>query len=188
MALRAYAEYHLDQVWFIPAGHSPNKNEEQMTDAGMRLEMCQLAVHPYEFFKVCGIEVAAQETSYTYRTLQKLTLQYPQDEFYFIMGADSLDYFDKWYHPEIIASLAHILVVNRDEFSENDLNQKAEEIQKLFTADIQIVHCKKYMISSHEIRDSIKNHKNVNQYLAEEVVHYINEHHLYQSNGEIAWN
>lgn len=188
MAFKAYEEYHLDQVWFIPAGHSPNKNEERMTDAGKRLEMCRLATDSYEFFKACNIEVVSQETSYTYRTLQKLTMQYPHDEFYFIMGADSLDYFDKWYHPEIIASLAHILVVNRDEFSEADLNRKIEEIQALFEADIQIVHCEKYTISSHEIRDCIKNRENVNQYLSEDVVCYINEHHLYQCNGEIEWN
>lgn len=180
MALKSYEEYHLDEIWFIPAGHSPNKNEEQMTDPNIRVEMCHLATDSYAFFKVCDIEVISDEKSYTYRTLEKLSKLYPQHEFYFIMGADSLDYFEKWVHPEIIASLARILVVNRDEFSETDLNRKIEEIQKLFFANIQIVHCDKYMISSHEIRNFIKNHEDVKHFLPEDVFHYINEHHLYQ--------
>ncbi len=27
----AYRDFDLDEVWFIPAGHSPNKDENQMT-------------------------------------------------------------------------------------------------------------------------------------------------------------
>ena len=32
MALAACKEFALDQVWLIPAGHSPNKEEKAMTD------------------------------------------------------------------------------------------------------------------------------------------------------------
>ena len=40
MAKCAYESYALDQVWLIPAGHSPNKDEHGMTDAKDRFQMC----------------------------------------------------------------------------------------------------------------------------------------------------
>ena len=36
IARSAYREFALDEVWFIPAGHSPNKEEAEMTRAGAR--------------------------------------------------------------------------------------------------------------------------------------------------------
>lgn len=40
MAKCAYESYAPDQVWLIPAGHSPNKDEHGMTDAKDRFQMC----------------------------------------------------------------------------------------------------------------------------------------------------
>ena len=45
MALAACKEFALDQVWLIPAGHSPNKEEKAMTDAEHRYRMCEIAPH-----------------------------------------------------------------------------------------------------------------------------------------------
>ena len=50
MASCAHEAFALDQIWLIPAGHSPNKNEKNMTSAEDRLRMCssrkiQLALH-----------------------------------------------------------------------------------------------------------------------------------------------
>ena len=44
IATSAYKEFDLDEVWFVPAGHSPNKNENQMTPADLRAEMVSLAI------------------------------------------------------------------------------------------------------------------------------------------------
>ena len=43
MAVKAHEEYELDEVWLIPTGHSPNKDEGKMTKAKDRLAMCRLA-------------------------------------------------------------------------------------------------------------------------------------------------
>ena len=50
MAKCAYESYALDQVWLIPAGHSPNKDEHGMTDAKDRFQMCKLAAQPYPWY------------------------------------------------------------------------------------------------------------------------------------------
>ena len=52
IARAAYTDFDLDEVWFIPAGHSPNKNESGMTLPEYRAEMVALAVKPYPYFKM----------------------------------------------------------------------------------------------------------------------------------------
>ncbi len=180
MAQQVLKEYELDKIILIPAGHSPNKSEKEMTPAGRRLKMVQIAVESKKYLTVSSMEVDSTERSYTYRTMQKLSEIYPNDDLYFIMGADSLDYFDQWYHPEIICQLATILVVNRDDFSVEDLSNKIKQIQCLFPADIRIVHCEKYDISSHELRDMMKNGENVSDYIPRDVLSYIQEKNLYR--------
>ena len=155
MALKAYEQYHLDEVWLIPNGNAPHKDTKKMADAKDRLTMCELVAKEYTFLKACDIEIISKEYSYTYITVTKLQEQYPDYEFYFIMGADSLDYFDRWRKPEIIASICKILVINRDEFSEKDMAEKIERINMIFPADIRIVHCPKIDVSSTELRQKL---------------------------------
>jgi nicotinate-nucleotide adenylyltransferase len=180
MARQARIEYALDEVWLMPAGHSPNKNESRMTSAFHRKNMCLLAEKTDENIRTCSLETDSGETSYTYRTMQKLTERYPQHTFFFIMGADSLAYFESWMHPEIISSLATILVVNRDEYLPEELQKMATLVKERFPADIQFVHCEKYVISSGEIRERIKANLDVSAYLPDGVWEYIAEHGLYR--------
>ena len=91
MALAACDKFALDQLWLIPAGHSPNKDEKSMTDANHRYHMCELAAKVDHRLRVSRVEIDSEERSYTYRTLQKITEEHPENRFYFIMGGDSLD-------------------------------------------------------------------------------------------------
>lgn len=174
MAQSAYEQFHLDKVWLLPNGHAPHKDELRMAEAKHRMAMCELAVQKYAFMETCDIEITSEECSYTYITMQKLNRRYLECDFHFIMGADSLNYFDKWKKPEVIASLCKILVVNRGEFKTEDLNAKIVRIQNLFPADIRVVHCPKIEVSSTEIRHGKKLDK-----IPPEVRAYIIENHLY---------
>ena len=101
MAQKAMEEYSLDRILLVPSGHSPNKTENAMTAFSHRYNMCKLASEAVPGIEVSDIEIKDESTSYTYVTLQKLKALYPEDELYFIMGGDSLDYFESWMKPEI---------------------------------------------------------------------------------------
>ena len=174
MALKSYEQYALDEVWLIPNGNAPHKDSDKMADAADRLAMCELVAAEYPFLKTCDIEIISEEYSYTYITVTKLQKMYPEHEFFFIMGADSLDYFDKWRKPEIIASVCKILVINRDEFSEEDMAEKIRRINSIFPADIRIVHCPKVDVSSTELRENLDKAD-----VLSTVYDYICEHDLY---------
>ena len=174
MAIKSYEQYALDEVWLIPNGNAPHKDSDKMADAKDRLAMCELVAEEYPFIKTCDIEIVSKEYSYTYITVTKLKEMFPEHDFYFIMGADSLDYFDKWRKPEVIASVCKILVINRDEFSESDLKIKIKRINDIFPADISIVHCPKVDISSTQLRQKLDKSE-----ILPTIYNYICEHDLY---------
>lgn len=179
IAQNAYQEYQLDEVWFIPAGHSPNKDEREMTPAEVRAEMVSLALEAYPHFKLSRIELDAQETSYTYLTLTKLKEQYPDKEFYFIMGADSLDYFEQWRYPDIICQKAVVLAAVRDDMDLFRVEEKIAYIKTLFPAQIFPIRGGRTDISSTEIRRQVQAGADRPSLLPESVWKYIQRLGLY---------
>lgn len=180
IAESAYKDFNLDEIWLIPAGHSPNKNEEKMTNAVIRAEMTALAVKNIPHFKLSTYEIDKEGTSYTYLTLSDFKEQYPDTCFYFIMGADSLDYFETWKHPEIICLKAIILVAVRDDMDLDDIHKKIEFIKMQFHAEIYPLSCPKIDISSSEIRTKLQMGKGIYDIVPRAVADYIIKHELYK--------
>ena len=180
IAESAYRDFHLDEVWLIPAGHSPNKDEDKMTSAAVRAEMTALAAQDIPYFKLSTYEIDKEGTSFTYLTLSDFKEQYPDTNFFFIMGADSLDYFDAWRHPEIICQKAVILVAVRDDMDLDDINEKIGHIKEQFHAEIYPLSCAKIDISSSEIRANLQDGKEIYHMVPQAVADYIAEHELYK--------
>ena len=101
LAETAYRQFDLDQVWFLPNGNPPHKKEENIgTDARHRSRMVALAIQGRDYCRLEEYEVRRREVSCSYQTLEHFRKQYPEDEFYFIIGADSLFAIETWVHPE----------------------------------------------------------------------------------------
>ena len=156
MAQKAMEEYSLDRVLLVPSGHSPNKTENAMTTFSHRYNMCKLASEAVPGIEVSDIEIKDESTSYTYVTLQKLKELYPEDELYFIMGGDSLDYFETWMRPDVIARTAIILVMVRENFPKQQMEEKIAHIKKQFWADIRLLKCDRMDVSSTQVRKLLR--------------------------------
>ena len=179
MAQKAMEEYSLDRILLVPSGHSPNKTENAMTAFSHRYNMCKLASEAVPGIEVSDIEIKDESTSYTYVTLQKLKALYPEDELYFIMGGDSLDYFESWMKPEIIAQTAIIL----------QMEEKIANIKNLFPADIRLLKCDRMDVSSTQVRkllraksqaDGYRSPKGAEMFLDAAVMSYIQANNLYR--------
>lgn len=184
IAEHARVEFDLEEVWFVPAGHSPNKQEDEMTPAEVRTGMVAAAIADNPYFKLSRIEVDAAETSYTYLTLQKLTEQYPDTRFYFIMGADSLDYFEKWCHPEIICKKAVILTAVRDDMDISQIEQKISALKTFFEAEIYPIRGGRTDISSTALRRQLSRCAKKPALLSKNVWNYIRQNELYGCKAE----
>ena len=102
----AYEQFHLDEVWFLPNGNPPHKEVEDTEEAlAHRVEMVRLAVRENPHFQLSLHEAKKDCHSYTYKTLQEFHALYPENEYFFILGADSLFSIEQWkYFKEIFPS------------------------------------------------------------------------------------
>ncbi len=180
IAQNAVTQYHLDQILFIPTGHSPHKDDKEIEQSAHRLEMIRLSIKNNPDFYFSAMEINAAHTSYTYLTLQELHRTYPDWELYFIMGADSLDYLDKWMEPAEICRLATLLVAIRDDLDMNRIKDKAAELKRLYEADIRPIITPNVSVSSHNIRERVAKGEPIRYLVTPEVEEYIAHQCLYQ--------
>ncbi len=179
IAENAREQYSLDQVMFVPTGHSPLSHKQRITDASLRCEMVSLAIADNPWFILNEIEIHSPETSYTFHTIKKLKENLKNAELFFILGADSLFDFESWRNPELILEHCSILAAYRkhqrqEEFFEHIayLNQKYPK--KFYPLDTPCLE-----VSSQEIRRRIEAGQTIRYLVPNEVETYIHTNRLY---------
>lgn len=205
IAEAAYAQYKLDEIWFMPNHIPAYKSEDNIVSGEERLAMIELAVKDVPYFKTSDFELQREGKTYTAETLELLNKKYPENTFYFIMGADSLFYFDQWKNAEKIPEYATLLVAPRDGKSVSELERRINELNNLYQKNcFHLFKCKEIPCSSSDIRkifsqnilDNQKSCQNtfnnerkeiswVKQYLPVLVYEYIINKHLYKTDGEL---
>ena len=97
---KAYEQFQLDKVLFMPSGNPPHKKNRQgrATDE-QRVEMVRRAISDNPHFELSLAEMHENGYTYTYHTLETLKTENPDTDYYFIIGADSLYNFDTWREP-----------------------------------------------------------------------------------------
>jgi nicotinate-nucleotide adenylyltransferase len=109
----------LDQLWFVVAGAPPHKPGDR-TAVTHRLEMVRIAIAGHASFAVSEIETLRPGPHYSVETLETVRRDQPEDDLFFLIGADSLAELPSWREPGRIAQLATIVVVNRPGLEEID--------------------------------------------------------------------
>lgn len=161
----------VDEVWFIVSPCNPLKNQIDLIDEYIRLEMLILAVKNYPNFKVSDIEFTMPIPSYSIDTLHKLSEQYPEHQFSLIIGSDNALVFDQWKDYERLLSEYSVWVYPRKGY---DFSEVAERYPQMKLLDTPF-----YDISSTEIRQRIATKKDVSQWLHPDVHKFILENSLY---------
>jgi nicotinate-nucleotide adenylyltransferase len=107
----------LDEIWFMPNHIPPHKQNKSVTPTPIRVEMIKAAVATNRCFRVETIELQREGPSYTYDTMLLLTKKYPETRFYFIIGADMVEYLPKWHNIEKLLELVTFVGVKRPGYS-----------------------------------------------------------------------
>ena len=178
---QAYEEYELDEIWFMPSGIPPHKRDHTITDEQDRCAMVTLAIEAVPYFKLSDFEVKRAGNTYTAETLRLLAEEYPDHQFYFIIGADSLFQIERWYHPELVMSQTTLMVAGRD-YPEApcSMDEQIAYLQKKYDARILKLHCEEMDVASAELRKAIAEHQPIRQYVPAAVADYIIAHDLYR--------
>ncbi len=158
----------LDEVWFCPAWMNPHKLVGQASSTIDRLEMVRLAIEAIPQFKVIDNEVRRGGISYTVDTLRELKAEHPENQFFLILGADSVDLFFKWKEPEEILSLCEVLVGSRTK------PEISQEILKENYVPTRLLD-----ISATDIRSRVNKYLYISHLVPGKVVDYIYSNRLY---------
>ena len=165
----------------MPSGTPPHKKDHEVTKVEDRCKMVRLAIESFPYFRLSRFELQRPGNTYTAETLRLLKEMYPQNRFFFIIGADSLFQIETWYHPREVMSQTTLLVAGREyPQAPRTLEEQAAYLKERYPADIRLLHGEKIDISSSELRDMIALKKHVYPYLPSAVEDYIRQHALYQ--------
>ena len=181
LALAAIRQFRFDKIWFMPSGLPAHKANTELISAEHRIRMVQLAIQDIPEFEVSSFETDRKGFTYTADTLVALKELYPEDEFFFIIGGDSLMKFHHWVKPEVISKHATLLAAGRSGYSKEELQRQANFLREQFGTVISFLDLPEIPISSNEIRTCCKQKKlsEVTQYLPQSVLQYIEEQKLY---------
>jgi nicotinate-nucleotide adenylyltransferase len=107
----------LDEVWLMVSPQNPLKrNDSDLLDDGLRLEMAQKALEGIDGVVACDYEFHLPKPSYTWNTLQNLAKDYPDCTFTLLIGGDNWAHFQRWRHWKDILWHHDIIVYPRDQY------------------------------------------------------------------------
>ena len=161
----------LDELWFVVSPQNPLKKKEDLLDDDERLKMVQLAIGDDPRIRVSDIEMHLPTPSYTINTLTALSEQYPDSEFVFICGMDSLQNLKNWREYQRILDNYELLVFPREGYDGGDL---------INYPSVTVLKTPILEISSTFIRQCVKEGRDVRHFMPEKAFAYMKENRFYE--------
>jgi nicotinate-nucleotide adenylyltransferase len=182
LAEQAREQAELDAVWFIPAPRPPHKDKRPVTRFEQRVEMLQLAVAGNPAFRVDELEKERAGPSYTVDTLAELRRRHPDEDFFLLVGSDTLDELHLWYEPIRLVEQAGLIVMARIGYT---IPGAAEVARRLGLPPesplrLRVVDAPQIEISSHDLRRRAAAGRSLRYFLPRAVECYILDKDLYR--------
>jgi len=172
----------LDEVWFVPALHPPQKDVHAITRFEQRVEMLALALAGNPAFRIDELEKERSGPSYTVDTLAELHRRHPGHEFLLLVGSDTLSDLPHWHEPGRVLELAGLLVMARPD---NPVLSADELRARLHLPDsvpvrLEVVQTPAIDISSRDLRRRAAAGRTLRYFLPRAVECYIHDKGLYR--------
>ena len=164
---------NMDKIIIIPVG-IPSHRENNLEQSDTRLKICKEIFKGNKKIEVSDIEIKGEGKSYTYDTLLKLMDLYGENnEFFEIIGEDSLKSLKTWKNYEELLKICKFIVFRR----KDDKNIQIDK-EFLNNKNIIILENEYYDISSTEIRNMVKNNENISAFVNKKVKKLIEKEYL----------
>lgn len=164
---------NMDKIIIIPVG-IPSHRENNLEQSDTRLKICKEIFKGNKKIEVSNIEIKSEGKSYTYDTLLKLIDLYGENnEFFEIIGEDSLKSLKTWKNYEELLKICKFIVFRR----KDDKNIQIDE-EFLNNKNIIILENEYYNISSTEIRNMVKNNEDISAFVNKKVKKLIEKEYL----------
>lgn len=169
----AYEVLDLDKLLLVPAAIPPHKQDHDLPDPQVRLEMTKAAVADNPRFDVCGIELERSGPSYTIDTVLELRRLYPEAQFVLIIGLDNLEILHSWYRSAELVELVEVAVMVRPGYSTADVSEAM--LERVSFVELPLLE-----ISGTKIRQRLHEGKSIQYWVPEAVRAYIKVNHVYE--------
>lgn len=113
MAEQVGHQLELDEVWFMPTAKPPHAPGKKTIASQHRVQMVQKAIAGNPLFKLQPYEVNKGGKNYTIDTMRHFIEEYPETDFYFIIGSDSAHDLDTWQEIDLLTHLVQFVGVRR---------------------------------------------------------------------------
>ncbi|GAC57221.1 nicotinate-nucleotide adenylyltransferase [Gordonia hirsuta DSM 44140 = NBRC 16056] len=177
--------FGLDEVIFVPTGRPWQKEESQqghraaVTSAEHRYLMAVIATASNPRFTVSRVDVDREGVTYTVDTLRDLRKVYPDDELFFITGADALENILTWHNWKESFELANFIGVSRPGYA-LDATHLAEHLKTKPDHALQMMEIPALAISSTDCRERASSDRPIWYLVPDGVVQYVSKHGLYR--------
>ncbi|MGH3686999.1 MAG: nicotinate-nucleotide adenylyltransferase [Pseudonocardiaceae bacterium] len=172
-ASEVQARFELDEVVFVPTGIPWQKEGRAVSPAEDRYLMTVIATASNPRFSTSRVDIDRQTPTFTVDTLTDLRTQFPDQEMFFITGADALAQILSWKRVEELFDLAHLVGVTRPGFHLDG--------QHLPDRAVSLVEVPAMAISSTECRQRVAVGLPVWYLVPDGVVQYISKRGLYHA-------
>ena len=168
--------FGLDEVVFVPTGVPWQKGDREVSAVEDRYLMTVIATASNPRFTVSRVDIDRHGPTYTVDTLTELAAQFPDDELFFITGADALAQILSWQRVEELFALAHLVGVTRPGFQLDD--------EHLPDGAVSLVEVPAMAISSSDCRRRVREGMPVWYLVPDGVVQYISKRGLYRADQD----
>lgn len=182
VAEQVMSELDLARVVFVPGGIPPHKEASSVrASAADRLAMVEAAVAGNGRFVVDRVEVDAGRPMHSVETVSILKERSPEDDWYFITGADEVSNLLAWKEPDRLLEQVVMVAATRPGYDLSRLDHLEAALRNFDR--IFPVECTRVDISATGIRRRMLRRKSI-RYLVPEGVHEIIEkRRLYVGDG-----
>lgn len=170
------SRFSLDEVVFVPTGQPWQKHVGDVSAAEHRYLMTVIATASNPRFTVSRVDLDRAGPTYTVDTLTDLKADYPDDELYFITGADALSAIMGWKDADKLFGLARLIGVTRPGYQLQDPHVPG--------GAVTLIEVPAMAISSTDCRSRVSRGEPVWYLVPDGVVQYISKHRLYAQPDE----
>ncbi len=135
-ALEVKEALGLDRVKIMPCPDPPHKSDAGLLHFELRVALAEAALNDTPGLELSTLEGTLPHPSYTWQTLSEWRHRYPDDDPFFMMGAESFAALDKWYRGLELPLLAHIVMVPR---AGDDIDLFHASIRKFWPGQHRVV-------------------------------------------------
>lgn len=157
----------IERIDFLPSFLPPHVDPKKTIDPKHRVKMLELAISGNEKFAIEKEEIFRKGKSYTIDTINALQKKHPENDYFFIIGGDMVEYLPKWKDIDQLIKKVSFVGVNRP-------NYQGDSLYPILFVDVPQLN-----ISSTMIRQRVKIGCPPRYLLPDNVLDYIEEMGLY---------